>query len=86
MVSVSASGGAWLARASMCGSSIRHTGQPAGSSQSAGMAAASWRVAWSRAASIAWGLRWGSPGSGVRVTAWTSRCMARAPAWAVSML
>ena len=82
---VSVSGGAWLARASMCGSSIRQAGQPAGSCRS-GRASASWRVAWSRAASIAWGSRWGSPGSGVRVTACTSRCMARVPASAVSML
>ena len=85
MVSVSVSGGAWLARASMCGSSIRHVGQSAGSSQ-LGRAAASWRVAWWRAASIAWGSRWGSPGLGVRVTAWTSRCMARVPVSMVSML
>ncbi len=28
MVFVPVSGGAWLARASMCGSSIRHAGQP----------------------------------------------------------
>jgi len=32
VVSVPVSGGAWLARASMCGSSGRHVGQPAGSS------------------------------------------------------
>ena len=31
---MSVSGGAWLARASMCGSSIRQAGQPAGSCQS----------------------------------------------------
>ena len=37
MVSVSVSGGAWLARASMCGSSIRHVGQPVGPSGPGGV-------------------------------------------------
>ena len=44
MVFVPVSGGAWLARASMCGSSIRNVGQPAGSSGS-GTAAARTRRA-----------------------------------------
>jgi hypothetical protein len=85
VVSVSASGDVWLARPSICGSSIRHAGHPAGSLGS-GTAPASWRVAWSRAWSITCGLQWGSSGSGVRVTAWTSRCIARVPASAVIML